>query len=131
MGAKVIAAALATTLPNAAEIIKGVAEETLRDVLQDILGVPPEASVTAEQIDEAEDAGTEAGRAKPAASAGAVSLVGLVVLGLFAIAYYAINRSTKLASGTKQSKPFSRELWSMQKPSTNLSLTSSTRDPSS
>jgi hypothetical protein len=93
MGAKVIAAALATTLPNAAEIIKGVAEETLRDVLQDILGVPPEASVTAEQIDEAEDAGTEAGRAKPAASAGAVSLVGLVVLGLFAIAYYAINET--------------------------------------
>lgn len=69
-GAKVIAAALATTLPGAAEVIKGVAEETLRDVLQDILGVPPEASVTAEPIDEAGDAGTEAGRATPAASAG-------------------------------------------------------------
>ena len=92
-GAKVIAAALATTLPGAAEVIKGVAEETLRDVLQDILGVLPEASVTAEPIDEAGDAGTEAGRATPAASAGAVSLVGLVVLALFAIVYYAINET--------------------------------------
>jgi hypothetical protein len=93
VGAKVIAAALATTLPGAAEVIRGVAEETLRDLLEEIFQVPPSARVDGERVDDVDEETTEPVRPQAAKSARDVSLVGIVMFGLFAIVYYVINES--------------------------------------